>query len=98
MSFLLCREREREHQRQELWQRVETLASSKSELDLNRSISGDINSMTSSPDPDSESGLENVEQDSNDVSFMYEIFDEILIKQVHLIFLGNFLYFPVLKI
>lgn len=74
MYFYFHREREREHQRQELWQRVESLASSKSELDLNRSISGDINSMTSSPDPDSENGLENVEQDSNDVSLIYKIF------------------------
>lgn len=64
---------------------METLASSKSELDLNRSISGDINSMTSSPDPDSESGLENVEQDSNDVSSIYEIFNEIQIKHIHIL-------------
>lgn len=66
--FVFCREREREHQRQELWNKVETLASSKSELELNRSISGDFNSMTSSPDPDSEGGLDNADQDSTDVS------------------------------
>lgn len=46
---------------------METLASSKSELELNRSVSGDFNSMTSSPDPDSESGLDNIDQDPSDV-------------------------------
>lgn len=66
-DLFLFREREREHQRQELWQKVETLASSKSELELNRSISGDFYSMTSSPDPDSESGLDNIDQDPTDV-------------------------------
>lgn len=70
-NFFSYREREREHQRQELWNKVETLASSKSELDLNRSISGDFNSMTSSPDPDSESGLDSVDQDPQDVSQIY---------------------------
>lgn len=67
-KHVIFREREREHQRQELWSKVETLAYSKSELELNRSLSVDFNSMTSSPDPDSEGGMDNVvDHDSPDV-------------------------------
>ncbi|CAH0550067.1 unnamed protein product [Brassicogethes aeneus] len=58
-------ERERQHQRQELWVRVENLAARRPEYETIKSRNPDINNVITSPDLDDDVNLDNLEQENN---------------------------------
>lgn len=72
MNVFFFRERERQHQRQELWGRVENLAASRPEYDhlRNELQNLNINNVITSPDQDDDVHLENIEQEAIDVSLV----------------------------
>ncbi|XP_074027328.1 protein phosphatase regulatory B subunit well-rounded isoform X3 [Leptinotarsa decemlineata] len=61
------KEREREHLRQELWSKVEILASRKPEYEIVHSRNCNINDMITSPDPDDEISLDNLDKEALEV-------------------------------
>jgi serine/threonine-protein phosphatase 2A regulatory subunit B' len=62
------KERERENQRMELWIRVESLAAKKPEYEIIKAKNPEINSsVISSPDPDDEINLDNLEQQAQEI-------------------------------
>lgn len=65
--YLFFREKEREHQRQELWNKVEILASSRPEYDGPRNFNM-MNNMITSPENDEEFNLDNLKIDDPEVS------------------------------
>ncbi|XP_063905338.1 serine/threonine-protein phosphatase 2A 56 kDa regulatory subunit gamma isoform isoform X5 [Zophobas morio] len=60
------KERERENQRMELWIRVESLAAKKPEYEIIKSKNPEITSVITSPDPDDEVNLDNLEQQATE--------------------------------
>ncbi|KAJ8941364.1 hypothetical protein NQ314_010427, partial [Rhamnusium bicolor] len=60
-------ERERQHQRQELWVKVETLASRRPEYEIVKSRNAEINNVIGSPDPDEEVNLDILETETGEV-------------------------------
>ncbi|XP_064211900.1 serine/threonine-protein phosphatase 2A 56 kDa regulatory subunit gamma isoform isoform X5 [Tribolium castaneum] len=62
------KERERENQRMELWIRVESLAAQKPEYELIKAQNPEIKSIITSPDPDDEVTLDNIEQQAQEVT------------------------------
>ncbi|XP_044263476.1 serine/threonine-protein phosphatase 2A 56 kDa regulatory subunit gamma isoform isoform X1 [Tribolium madens] len=60
------KERERENQRMELWIRVESLAAQKPEYELIKTQNPEIKSIITSPDPDDEVTLDNIEQQAQE--------------------------------
>ncbi|XP_074027331.1 protein phosphatase regulatory B subunit well-rounded isoform X6 [Leptinotarsa decemlineata] len=61
------KEREREHLRQELWSKVEILASRKPEYEIVHSRNCNINDMITSPDPDDEISLDNLDKEALEI-------------------------------
>ncbi|KAJ8980169.1 hypothetical protein NQ317_011413 [Molorchus minor] len=67
------REKERQHQRQELWVKVETLASRKPEYEIIKRRSAELNnSLICSPDPDDTINLDNIETESQEYGVCVE--------------------------
>lgn len=71
--LIFFREREREHHRQELWNKVETLASRRPEYEvMSRNNINNSNNIIGSPD-DEEVNLDNIDAESQDVSFSHTL-------------------------
>lgn len=70
-----CREREKQHQREELWTKVESLAARSPAYELIRAHSNpEINNVATSPEQDEEVNLDNFEQEAQEVSKRFEHF------------------------
>lgn len=64
-----CREREKQHQREELWSKVESLAARSPAYELIKAQSNpEINNIATSPEQDEEVNLDNLEQEAQEVS------------------------------
>ncbi|KAG5890190.1 hypothetical protein JTB14_010653 [Gonioctena quinquepunctata] len=61
------KEREREHLRQELWNKVESLASRRPEYEILNSRNCNISDMITSPDPDEEINLDNLDAEALEI-------------------------------
>lgn len=65
----MFREREKQHQREELWSKVESLAARSPAYDLVRAQSNpELNNIATSPEQDDEIILDNLEQEAHEVS------------------------------
>lgn len=69
-STLICRERERQHQREELWNRVENLAARSPGYELIQKLANEFNNVPNSPEQDEDINLDNLEQEAQEVSFV----------------------------
>lgn len=66
--MLYFRERERQHHREELWNRVENLAARNPGYNLITNPSNEFNNVPNSPEQDEEINLDNLEQEAQEVS------------------------------
>lgn len=65
------RERERQHQRDELWNRVENMAARSAGYDILRAQNVDLNNISNSPEQEDELTLELLEKETQEVCCLY---------------------------
>lgn len=66
----MCREREKQNQREELWTQVESLAAQSPAYEMVKAYSNpEMNSVATSPEQDDEVSLDNFEQEAQEVSY-----------------------------
>lgn len=69
LLWFIFREREKQHQRDELWSKVESLAARSPAYDFVKAHSNpELNNIATSPEQDDEVSLDNFEQEAQEVS------------------------------